>query len=153
MSPGLWLTPQQYRPLVIPLLPTNPLRFSLPPYYSHATPTPRWLGCQELRCMGLCREPPPLLSSASENKMFCSLSPLLPLPPPHRSNASPSASQWSRSCQKLRPTATLRFALFFPPLLILTGIDFAQENSCRSSPATFQKVARVLCDGLLSTQE
>lgn len=115
MSPGLWLTPQQCRPLIIPLLPTNPPPFSLPPYDSHATPTPRWLGCQELRCMGLCREPPPLLSSASENKMFCSLSPPLPLPPPHRSGASPSASQWSRSCQKLRPTATLRFALFFFP--------------------------------------
>lgn len=150
MSPGLWLTPQQYRPLIIPLLPTNPLPFSLPPYYSHATPTPRWLGCQELRCMGLCREPPPLLSSASENKMFCSLSPLLPLPPPHRKSLRITVV-------KELPEATANsytpLCPLFSPLLILTGIYFAQENSCRSSPATFQKVVRVLCDGLLNTQE
>lgn len=69
-----------------------PTLFSLPSCYSHATPTPRRLGCQELRCMALCRELPPivLLSSASKNKMFCSLSP--PLPP-----TSPSQPQQHKS--------------------------------------------------------
>lgn len=149
MSPGLWLTPQQYRPLIIPLLPSNPLLFSLPSYYSHATPTPRRLGCQELRCMGLCRELPPivLLSSASKNKMFCSLSP--PLPP-----TSPSQPQQHKSLritvvQELPEATANSYTLLcpFPPSssdrYLLCPRKLKQLGTCK-----FSKAVCVLQDSL-----
>lgn len=99
----------------IPLQPSLP--FFLPFTPPTLSPTPRWLGCQELRCMGLYRKPPPRqhFSLLPAKIRHSALSRLLSLPPPIPllSNTSPSASQWSRSCQKLQPRATLCFALFF----------------------------------------